>query len=115
MAEAALNSAINPGSGFVRRMACYTNRAMRYHIWTEGCQMNEADSEKLAAGLANLGWEAAERADEADLAVVNTCVVRQKAEDRAETSEKINRFSLNCRPRLNATKTNSFFPYQAAR
>jgi tRNA-2-methylthio-N6-dimethylallyladenosine synthase len=45
--------------------------------------MNEADSEKLAAGLANLGWVEAARADEADLAVVNTCVVRQKAEDRA--------------------------------
>ncbi len=56
---------------------------MRYHIWTEGCQMNEADSEKLAAGLANLGWEETPKADEADLAVVNTCVVRQKAEDRA--------------------------------
>jgi tRNA-2-methylthio-N6-dimethylallyladenosine synthase len=45
--------------------------------------MNEADSEKLAAGLAKLGWEEAAKADEADLAVVNTCVVRQKAEDRA--------------------------------
>jgi tRNA-2-methylthio-N6-dimethylallyladenosine synthase len=56
---------------------------MRYHIWTEGCQMNEADSEKLAAGLAKLGWEQAAKAAEADLAVVNTCVVRQKAEDRA--------------------------------
>jgi tRNA-2-methylthio-N6-dimethylallyladenosine synthase len=56
---------------------------MRYHIWTEGCQMNEADSEKLAAGLAKLGWEPAPKADAADLAVVNTCVVRQKAEDRA--------------------------------
>jgi tRNA-2-methylthio-N6-dimethylallyladenosine synthase len=56
---------------------------MRYHIWTEGCQMNEADSEKLAAGLAKLGWEPAAGPDEADLAVVNTCVVRQKAEDRA--------------------------------
>lgn len=56
---------------------------MRYHIWTEGCQMNEADSEKLAAGLAKLGWEEAALPDDADLAVVNTCVIRQKAEDRA--------------------------------
>ncbi|MEX0683783.1 MAG: tRNA (N6-isopentenyl adenosine(37)-C2)-methylthiotransferase MiaB [Dehalococcoidia bacterium] len=56
---------------------------MRYHIWTEGCQMNEADSEKLAAGLAKLGWEPAAGPDDVDLAVVNTCVVRQKAEDRA--------------------------------
>ena len=45
--------------------------------------MNEADSEKLAAGLAKLGWEPAPKAAAADLAVVNTCVVRQKAEDRA--------------------------------
>ncbi len=45
--------------------------------------MNEADSEKLAAGLAKLGWDVADRPDEADLAVVNTCVVRQKSEDRA--------------------------------
>jgi tRNA-2-methylthio-N6-dimethylallyladenosine synthase len=56
---------------------------MRYHIWTEGCQMNEADSEKLAAGLAKLGWDEASSPDDADLAVVNTCVIRQKAEDRA--------------------------------
>jgi tRNA-2-methylthio-N6-dimethylallyladenosine synthase len=56
---------------------------MRYHIWTEGCQMNEADSAKLAAGLAKLGWEPANKPHDADLAVVNTCVIRQKAEDRA--------------------------------
>ena len=45
--------------------------------------MNEADSQKLAAGLAKLGWQEAAAPDQADLAVVNTCVVRQKAEDRA--------------------------------
>jgi tRNA-2-methylthio-N6-dimethylallyladenosine synthase len=56
---------------------------MLYHIWTEGCQMNEADSDRLAAGLAKLGWEASPKPEGADLAVVNTCVVRQKAEDRA--------------------------------
>lgn len=56
---------------------------MRYHIWTEGCQMNEADSDKLAAGLAKLGWQETAKPEDADLAVVNTCVVRQKAEDRA--------------------------------
>jgi tRNA-2-methylthio-N6-dimethylallyladenosine synthase len=56
---------------------------MRYHVWTEGCQMNEADSDKLAAGLARLGWQPAAGPEDADLAVVNTCVVRQKAENRA--------------------------------
>jgi len=54
-----------------------------YHIWTVGCQMNEADSAKLAAGLHRLGWLEAARPEEADLIVLNTCSVRQKAEDRA--------------------------------
>lgn len=45
--------------------------------------MNEADSLKLEAGLTKLGWEAVAGPEDADLAVVNTCVVRQKAEDRA--------------------------------
>ena len=54
----------------------------RYHIWTVGCQMNEADSAKLAAGLQRLGWQETPRPEDADLVVLNTCVVRQKAEQR---------------------------------
>jgi tRNA-2-methylthio-N6-dimethylallyladenosine synthase len=54
-----------------------------YHIWTLGCQMNQADSLKLAAGLDRLGFEAASSDVEADLVVINTCAVRQHAEDRA--------------------------------
>ena len=55
----------------------------RYHIWTEGCQMNVADSAKLAAGLDRFGWQATASLDEADLVVLNTCVVRDHAEQRA--------------------------------
>ncbi len=54
-----------------------------YHIWTLGCQMNQADSLKLAAGLDRLGFETAVSDVEADLVVINTCAVRQHAEDRA--------------------------------
>ena len=54
-----------------------------YHVWTLGCQMNQADSLKLAAGLEKIGYAPAEDPDRADLAVVNTCAVRQHAEDRA--------------------------------
>lgn len=56
---------------------------MRYHIWTVGCQMNVADSQKLAAGLDRLGFVATERIEEADLVVLNTCSVREHAEQRA--------------------------------
>jgi len=54
-----------------------------FHIWTLGCQMNQADSLKLAAGLERLGYHAVEDDAAADLVVINTCSVRQHAEDRA--------------------------------
>ena len=54
-----------------------------FHIWTLGCQMNQADSIKLAAGLERLGYRATESDEDADLVVINTCSVRQHAEDRA--------------------------------
>lgn len=56
---------------------------MKYHIWTLGCQMNTADSQLLASELEKLGHSAAADPDTADIFVVNTCVVRQSAEDKA--------------------------------
>lgn len=55
---------------------------MKYHIWTLGCQMNVADSQRLASELERLGHQAATDPDDADILVVNTCVVRQSAEDK---------------------------------
>jgi tRNA-2-methylthio-N6-dimethylallyladenosine synthase len=56
---------------------------MKYHIWTEGCQMNVADSQRVASALERIGYQAAGRADLADVIVLNTCVVRQSAENKA--------------------------------
>jgi tRNA-2-methylthio-N6-dimethylallyladenosine synthase len=56
---------------------------MRYHIWTIGCQMNVADSQRVSAGLERLGYEPTERAQHADVMILNTCVVRQQPEDKA--------------------------------
>jgi tRNA-2-methylthio-N6-dimethylallyladenosine synthase len=56
---------------------------MKYHIWTSGCQMNVADSIRVASALESLGYEPAQRAESADVIVLNTCVVRQSAEDKA--------------------------------
>ncbi|MBI4498439.1 MAG: tRNA (N6-isopentenyl adenosine(37)-C2)-methylthiotransferase MiaB [Chloroflexi bacterium] len=53
-----------------------------YYIWTIGCQMNVADSERLGAHLERLGFQAAQAPEAADILVVNSCVVRQHAEDR---------------------------------
>lgn len=56
---------------------------MKYHIWTAGCQMNVADSQRVASALEHLGYQMTERAEDANVIVLNTCVVRQSAEDKA--------------------------------
>jgi tRNA-2-methylthio-N6-dimethylallyladenosine synthase len=56
---------------------------MKYSIQTLGCQMNVADSQRLASELERLGYHAASDPDSADIYVINTCVVRQQAEDKA--------------------------------
>jgi len=60
-----------------------TMSVKKYNIWTIGCQMNEADSRHLGSQLESLGYAMTEEVKEADLVVLNTCVVRQSAEDRA--------------------------------
>ena len=54
-----------------------------YHIVTIGCQMNKSDSERLAAVLEKQGYKKTGDKYQADLVVINTCGVRQSAEDRA--------------------------------
>ena len=56
---------------------------MKYHLWTEGCQMNVADSQRVGSSLEHLGYTFTDKAEEADVIVLNTCVVRQSAEDKA--------------------------------
>lgn len=57
-------------------------KTSRYHIWTIGCQMNTADSQRLASDLERLGYAWTDDATQADVVVLNTCVVRQQAEDK---------------------------------
>jgi tRNA-2-methylthio-N6-dimethylallyladenosine synthase len=55
---------------------------MKYYLWTIGCQMNFADSRQAAEELDRMGFRQAVRPEEADLILLNTCVVRQSAEDK---------------------------------
>ncbi|MFN2143824.1 MAG: tRNA (N6-isopentenyl adenosine(37)-C2)-methylthiotransferase MiaB [Anaerolineales bacterium] len=55
----------------------------RYYIWTAGCQMNVADSQRVASSLERMGYRSADQPGQADVIVLNTCVVRQSAEDKA--------------------------------
>ncbi|HSS01861.1 MAG TPA: MiaB/RimO family radical SAM methylthiotransferase [Kofleriaceae bacterium] len=56
--------------------------APRVYVETYGCQMNVADSDLIGSVLAEAGYAPAARADEADVIVVNTCAIREKAEER---------------------------------
>ena len=61
---------------------------MKYHIWTEGCQMNTADSQRLASALESLGYEAAEKqAIEAE--------EERKRQEELKKQEEIRKLSLN--------------------
>ena len=58
------------------------NKMLKYNILTMGCQLNENDSEKLSGMIEEMGYERTDDSKEADLAVLNTCCVRENAEDR---------------------------------
>ena len=55
----------------------------RFHIITQGCQMNVRDSEAMAGLLAGMGYLPADSPDEADIILLNTCTVREGADDKA--------------------------------
>ncbi|MBQ6247725.1 MAG: tRNA (N6-isopentenyl adenosine(37)-C2)-methylthiotransferase MiaB [Kiritimatiellae bacterium] len=56
---------------------------MTFYIHTYGCQMNVRDSEAVAASLVAAGHTQASDEDAADIVIVNTCSVREKAEEKA--------------------------------
>jgi tRNA-2-methylthio-N6-dimethylallyladenosine synthase len=53
------------------------------YIETFGCQMNKADSERMLGLLAELNYTETDRADKADLMILNTCTIREGAADKA--------------------------------
>ncbi len=55
----------------------------KYHIITFGCQMNERDSEYIAGILEGMGYKFTDNIDDADIIFLNTCTIREKAENKA--------------------------------
>lgn len=66
----------------MNEFAQHEARAPRVFIETYGCQMNVADSELIGAVLRRAGYAAAVRPEDADLILLNTCAIREHAEDR---------------------------------
>jgi tRNA-2-methylthio-N6-dimethylallyladenosine synthase len=55
----------------------------KYHFWITGCQMNYADARRVATELEKIGYQSTDTLEEADVVVLETCTVRQQAEDKA--------------------------------
>ncbi|MCC8122547.1 MAG: tRNA (N6-isopentenyl adenosine(37)-C2)-methylthiotransferase MiaB [Oscillospiraceae bacterium] len=76
----------------VARQMAYCDRMLAHNegratppralVDTYGCQQNEADSERLRGYLRAMGYAMTEQEDEADVIVINTCAIREHAEDR---------------------------------
>lgn len=58
------------------------NQKWKYHILTMGCQLNENDSEKLCGMVEKMGYTLTQKMEEANLILLNTCCVRENAEER---------------------------------
>ena len=59
-----------------------TEKPKRLFVISYGCQMNVADSERAKGAMASCGYDAANCAEDADLIIINTCCVRESAEER---------------------------------
>ena len=59
-----------------------TGESLSYYIWTIGCQMNKAESGRLGNALEQRGYQAVTSTEQADIIILNSCVVRQSAESR---------------------------------
>ena len=71
--------------GFCDKISAYwvaENRTPTAYVETYGCQQNEADSEKLRGMLAESGYAIVREAEGADVVVMNTCAIREHAEQR---------------------------------
>src|ERR1700753_746189 len=69
---------INPSSAGVDEQG----HARTYEVRTFGCQMNVHDSERLSGSMEAAGYVAAAPDTEADIVVINTCAVRENADNR---------------------------------
>ncbi len=73
---------INSYESNLRDYVYYNNLKMNYFFLTFGCQMNSHDSERMAAILESVGFTESETIEGADIIIINTCAVRENAEER---------------------------------
>ena len=73
-------------SRYTELLRTYTAHGKKAYIRTFGCQQNEADSEKIAGILKDVGYRITDTHENADLIILNTCSVRAHAEEKARSA-----------------------------
>ena len=66
----------------VRQVSATSGAGLRVHVRTFGCQMNVYDSERMSEALGANGYSPTEMVEEADLVILNTCHIREKAAEK---------------------------------
>lgn len=68
---------------YIKKVAEYNcGKDLKYWIMTMGCQLNENDSEKICGMLEEMNYTKVDKMEDADIAIFNTCCVRENAEER---------------------------------
>src|SRR4051812_35260578 len=78
-------AARTPGGSSDPRVAEFLTEDLvlpRFHVWTLGCQMNHSDSEEMVGALLAAGCSEASGLESADLIVINSCAIREQAEQK---------------------------------
>ncbi len=76
-----------------------------YYLWTIGCQMNQAESDRLGRLFELWGYSLADKAEDAELILVNSCVVREHAENKVVNRLHLLRSLKNKNPKLKIALT----------
>lgn len=78
-----IDEEVNYQKEFIKKVQeLNNNKELFYSIYTMGCQLNENDSEKICGMIEEMGYSRIENPENADLVVMNTCCVRENAEDK---------------------------------
>ena len=78
-----MNKEIDEQKEFMKKISEENlGKNLKYTILTMGCQLNENDSEKISGMVEKMGYSKTEKFEEANLAIINTCCVRENAEER---------------------------------
>ena len=78
----------------------------KLYIETYGCQMNVADSEVVASVMKMAGYEPTDREEEADAVFLNTCSVRENAENKIY--HRLDQLYAEQKPRHHATTSHTY-------